>query len=274
MRVFIGKHCKGGEVILINHIQFGQGEDIIFLHGWGGSIQSFLGIANRLKNNYRVTLVDFYGFGDTPPKPYPIYLEDYAESILDIIEHYKMRQVILVGHSFGGRVAIKFASRYSHLLQKIVLVDSAGIKPRRKLSYYFKIFRHKLLNLLNIEHTAGSADYRKLDSVAKQTFKNIINEDLTPITQKITLPVLIFWGGKDKETPIYMARKLYKNLVCSTLIVFKGLGHYAYIERQNQFYMLLKSYLLEEHYALADIINNHNLGGSTILKIPHALSKQ
>jgi pimeloyl-ACP methyl ester carboxylesterase len=131
-----------------------------------------------------------------------------------------------------------------------------------------------MLNCLNISHTAGSRDYRKLDQIAKQTFKNIINEDLTPVTKKITLPVLMIWGGKDKETPIYMARKLYKNLTDSTLIVFKGVGHYAYIERQNEFYMLLKSYISEGSHALANIIGNHNLWGSIIFKISHSLSKQ
>lgn len=206
--------------------------------------------------------------------PYPIYLNDYVESILSIVEHYKMSDIILVGHSFGGRVAIKFASKHSYLLEKMVLVDSAGIKPKRKLNYYLKIFRHKLLNCFNIAHTAGSSDYRKLNQVSKQTFKNIINEDLTNLTKKITLPVLIFWGGKDKETPIYMARKLYKNLADSTLIVFKNVGHYSYIERPNEFYMLLKSYLSEGTHALADFIGNHNLWGSIIFKVPHTLPKQ
>lgn len=247
---------------------------MIFLHGWGGSIDSFLGIAKRLQDKFRITLVDFYGFGKTPAANYPLYLNDYVESILDIIEHYKMNDVILVGHSFGGRVCLKFASKYSHMLEKIVLVDSAGLKPKRKPDYYFKIFRHKLLNILNIAHVAGSEDYRKLDETSKKTFKNIINEDLTPQIKKIHIPVLLVWGDKDKDTPIYMAKKLYKNLAYPTLIIFKGSGHYAYIERQNEFYMLLKSYLSEGTYALADIIGNHNLWNCILLKVPHTLSKQ
>lgn len=221
-----------------------------------------------------MTLVDFYGFGKTPPSHIPIRLKDYSDSILDIIQHYKMSDVTLVGHSFGGRVAIKLASTHSYLLEKLVLVDSAGLKPKRSLRYYIKIFRHKLLNYLKIPHTSGSEDYRKLDDISKQTFKNIVNEDLSNLIKKITLPVLLFWGSKDKETPIYMAKKLYKNLVSPTLIVCKGLGHYAYIDRQNEFYMLLKSYLSEGAYALADIIRNHNLWGNILLKVPHNMSKQ
>lgn len=185
-----------------------------------------------------------------------------------------MNDVVLVGHSFGGRVAIKFASRYSRLLEKVVLVDSAGIKPRRKIGYYLKVLRHKLLNLLEVPHTAGSADYRKLNGAMRQTFKNIVNEDLSLLVRKITLPVLLIWGDKDKETPIYMAKKLYKSLGNPALIIFRGAGHYSYLDRPDEFYMLLKSYLSEGTHALADIIGNNDFRNGILLKIPHALPEQ
>jgi pimeloyl-ACP methyl ester carboxylesterase len=220
-----------------------------------------------------VTLVDFYGFGKTPSPNYPLKLQDYVNSILDIIKFYKMHDIILIGHSFGGRVATVIASNYGYLLEKLVLVDSAGLKPRRRMSYYFRLYRHKLLTKLNIKHTSGSVDYRKLDDISKVTFKNIINEELTPLLKKITLPTLIFWGSKDKETPIYMARRLYKNILCSTLIVCVNAGHYSYIEKHNEFYMLLKCYLTEDSYAMDDIICGHNLGGDILVKVPHIKSK-
>lgn len=243
------------------------------MHGWGGSINSFLSVAQRLKDRFRITLIDFYGFGNTPQPNYPLYLDDYADSILEIINHYKMSEVILVGHSFGGRVAIKIASACGYLLDKIILINSAGLKPKRTLKYYYKVFTHKVLTFLKIPHKAGSADYRKLDNTGKQTFKNIINEDLNPLIEKITLPALIIWGNKDKETPIYMARKLYRKLLCPTLIIFKGEGHYAYLKRQHEFYMLLKTYLTEGPYAMADIIGAHNLRSNIIFKIPYTESK-
>lgn len=222
-----------------------SGEDIVFLHGWGGSTDSFLGLARQLSNYYTVTVVDFYGFGKTPHPDYPLYLDDYVKSIVDIINHYKMTSVSLVGHSFGGRVALKFASKYGYMLERLVLIDSAGIKPRRGIKYYYRVYKHKLLKRLNIAHKAGSDDYRKLAPLMQKTFINIVNENLYPILPKITLPTLLIWGNKDKDTPIYMARKLNKKLTGSGIIVLKNAGHYSYLEQPLKVMLAIKSFVSE-----------------------------
>lgn len=235
-----------GGFILINHVQFGSGKDVIFLHGWGGSISSFLGCAKRISKKYRVTLVDFYGFGETKALPFPLYLDDYVNSIVDIIRYYKMDSAIIVGHSFGGRVAIRLASKYGYLLDKVVLVDSAGIKPRRTLKYYAKIFLHKLCIRLHINHVGGSEDYKKLSNVMKQTFKNIVNEDQTYELSKITLPIMLVWGDKDRDTPIYMAKRILHRIPQSFLVILKNSGHFAYVERHSIFTRILIEFLEDD----------------------------
>lgn len=240
-----------GGKIKLNYIQWGSGPDVIFLHGWGGSTDSFLGVARVLKD-CRVTLVDFFGFGKTPHPDYPLYVEDYARAIVRIITKFRMTNVILVGHSFGGRVAIRLASKYGYLIDKVLITDGAGIKPRRGLVYYFKIFRHKLLNKLGIKHNSGSADYRALSGVMKETFKNVVNEDLTPELRKITLPVLLVWGDKDKDTPIYMAKRMYRKVSGSGLIIFKGAGHYAYLEGFPVFVSVLSQFISGGDYEVGN----------------------
>lgn len=264
MRVSIGETCRGC-FLIINHIQFGKGQDIIFLHGWGGSTASFYNTATRLSKNYRVTLIDFYGFGKTPMPDYPLYVSDYAQSIIELIDHYKMNDVILIGHSFGGRVAIYIASKYGYLLNKLILVDSAGLKPRRCLIYYYKILKHKIFRRFGIKHKSGSKDYQKLNNIEKQTFKNIVNDDLTYLAKKITLPTLIFWGSKDKETAIYMARKLKKFINGSCLIIFNGAGHFSYVEQPDIFYKLVVTFLSEVGYGMvvSNNFDNIKLGGIT-----------
>lgn len=267
MEIFVGG------VILINHKQFGEGNDIIFLHGWGGSIASFYGVAHLLSKCFRVTLVDFYGFGNTLHPSTPLHIDDYVDSIVDIINYYRMHNVLVVGHSFGGRVAIKLAYKYGHLLEKVVLTDSAGIIPKRKLKYYIKVYTHKILLKLGFKHNGGSKDYKSLSLIMKQTFKNIVNEDLTPFTKNITLPTLIVWGDKDKETPIYMAKMLHKNIANSGLIVFKGCGHFAYVERQDIFYAILIKFFLEGGDGVCSSNDNYNNKHSGIIKIPRIKSK-
>lgn len=232
-------------IILVNHLQFGEGEDILFLHGWGGSVESFLALARSLSNQFRVTLIDFYGFGKTPHPDIPLVLDDYVHSVINLINYYKMHSVCLIAHSFGGRVALKLAANYGYLLDKLVLIGSAGIKPRRTVQYYYRITRHKLLRFLKIKHSAGSADYKKLPANMKKTFVNIVNENLGLLLHKITVPTLIIWGNKDKETPIYMARKLNKKIIGSGLIVLKNAGHYSYLEQPTRVLLILKSFLLE-----------------------------
>ncbi len=205
-----------------------------------------MGLAKQLCKEFRVTLLDFYGFGDTPHPEHALTLDDFVQSVIDIIQFYKMKSVILVSHSFGGRVAIKIASKYGYLLEKMVLIDAAGLRPRRGAQYYYKLLRHKILKTLKIPHKAGSSDYRQLPDIKKKTFVNIVNENLAALLPKITLPTLIIWGNNDKETPIYMARKLNKGIVGSGLVVLKGAGHHSYLDRPFDVLLIIKSFLAEE----------------------------
>ncbi|MBR1747172.1 MAG: alpha/beta hydrolase [Clostridia bacterium] len=248
-------------------MQFGQGKDIIFLHGWGGSTVSFLGVANQISDQYRVTLVDFYGFGKTPHPDYPLFVEDYAKSVVEIINKFKMSGVIIVGHSFGGRVAIRLASKWGYLLDKLVLIDSAGIKPRRGIKYYYRVYRHKLLKKLHITHQAGSEDYNALSPIARESFKNIVNEDLTSELKKITMPTLLIWGNKDKDTPIYMARRMLKQITGSALIVFENAGHYSYLDGFRVFVSILKSFSADGQYGFGGSFHNLGFNDRNIVKI-------
>ena len=197
-------------------------------------------MANYFASSYRCTLLDFYGFGQSEIKS-PLTLQDYANGVEEIIKHYDMKEVILVGHSFGGRVAILLAS-YLQDIKGLVLVDSAGLKPafsfkkwRRKLDY--KIRRFFKMDVSN----CGSEDYKKLDSVMKATFKNVVNLYLDNLLPKIQCDSLIVWGRKDKDTPLYMAKRLKKGIKNSGLIILEG-GHYSYLDSYGEFLAILDSY--------------------------------
>ncbi len=225
---------------MLNHIMLGDGQDIIFLHGWGGSIDSFRGVGEYFSSNYRCTLVDFYGFGDSP-LPRVLTLENYVNGVEEIIEKYSMRDVVLVGHSFGGRVAMLMASKNSNI-KGIVLVDSAGLKPRFSFKRFCRKVSYRLKKALKMDVSkCGSEDYRKLSGDMRETFKNIVNYHLNFCLKEIKCPTLIIWGKKDKDTPPYMARTLRKRIYNSGLVFLKG-GHYSYLDCYGQFLAILKSY--------------------------------
>jgi pimeloyl-ACP methyl ester carboxylesterase len=231
---------NGGDIIL-NHVMLGSGADVIFLHGWGGSIDSFRGVAEYFSSQYRCTVVDFYGFGES--KADRVFtMQDYVDAIEEIMTTYRMKDVILVGHSFGGRVAILSAAQNSNI-KSIVLVDSAGLKPRFSLKKFIKKTSYKLKKRLKMDTSkCGSADYKALSGDMRETFKNVVNFHLDGYLKDIKCDTLIIWGKRDRDTPPYMARKLRRCIYNSGLIFLKG-GHYSYLDCYGQFLAILDSYL-------------------------------
>ena len=223
----------------------------VFLHGWGGSTVSFLPVINRLPfDEYCFVNFDFWGFGKSGQPQKALSIKDYADEVYEILKKENLKDVVLVGHSFGGRVAIKLAANYDDIIEKIVLVDSAGIKPRRGIVFKFKIFKYKLYKKLAQKKLIknfdlkkyGSDDYRGLSDLMKQTFIKVVNEDLSKDAKLIKKPTLIVWGKNDKDTKLYMAKKLKKFIKDSEMIVFKNAGHYSYLDKLDDFVYILYAY--------------------------------
>ena len=104
---------------------------------------------------------------------------------------------------------------------------------------------YKLIRLFNKKANLGSTDYKKLSPTMKKTFSNIVEYDLSDLSKNIRCPTLLVYGNKDKQTPMYMAKKLHKNIKQSRLIVFKGCGHFAYIEKFSKFVNLTQTFIKE-----------------------------
>ena len=218
---------------------------ILFLHGWGGDLRSFSYFANSLSvYGYRTINLSFNGHGNSE-KPSSVWgVSDFARAVLKLLKNYNVEKVSIVGHSFGGRVAIWLSANYPSLVDKLVLVDSAGIKPRRGLRYKYKVWRYKKAKKNGKDLSKfGSSDYKNLDEKMKGTFIKIVNEDLTKFLPKILVPTLLVWGKKDKDTPMYMAKKMRKKIKESNLVVFKNEGHWAYANKPNEFLKEIKSFL-------------------------------
>lgn len=227
----------------MNFITFGKRQNpvVIFLHGWGGSVNSFLGVARVISSfGFYAVVLDFAGFGKTkePDEPKSIY--DYATDVEEFIEKYGFVDAYIVGHSFGGRVALILASR--GLAKKLVLVDSAGLKPRRGLKYKIKVLKYKRIKekvragilSKDVLEKFGSDDYRVLSPVMKETFVKVVNEDLAYLLSSVKQKTLIIWGKFDKDTPMYMARKFRRGIENSRLLVYNA-GHYSYLEQMEKF---------------------------------------
>ena len=134
----------------INYKLIGEGkETVLFLHGWGANLNSFLFCENALKNNYKLLLVDFPGFGESEKLNNVFSVFDYALEIFKLLTKLEINNVNIVCHSFGGRVAILLSTIFNLKVNKLVLIDAAGIKPRFNLKTKLKIFNYKLKKFLN-----------------------------------------------------------------------------------------------------------------------------
>lgn len=231
--------CRRGT---INYIVLGDGINVVFLHGWGGDASAFLFVAERLKTFAKSIVVDFNGFGKTPEPDRPYSVGDYAGEVLSVLEKEGVEKAIIVGHSFGGRVAMEIAAKFPDVASGLVLVDSAGIKPWRNPMYYIKIAIHKLMRKLGMKGLKGSNDYRVLSLLMKETFKKVVSYNQSYLLKDISVPTAIFWGKKDKDTPLYMARKLSKNIKDSSLFLLDG-GHYAYVDDLEKFVSILTAFV-------------------------------
>jgi len=243
----------------INYIQEGEGYDIILLHGWGCSIETMIPIFDILKDRARVTVLDLPGFGESDKLKKPINSYEYTEIVNEFIEKIGIKVANILGHSHGGRIGIILASKYPEKINKLVLIDSAGIIPKRSLKYHLKVKSFKLLKkiylilnnndkekLSKFYKKYGSEDYRNADGIMRQTIVRVINDNLEPLLEKIKAPTLLVWGEKDDATPLYMAKTMENKIKDSGLVVIEKGSHYSYIDDLPKFKGAVKYFFKEE----------------------------
>lgn len=235
----------------------GKGNPIILLHGWGTSKKTFHHLVEEIKSGYEVHTIDLIGFGKSDEPYKPMTLNDYVYFLRDYILRNNLNNPILLGHSFGGRIIIKYASIYEDI-DKIILVDSAGIKKRLNIKTKYKIYRYKFLKkwfkLINnkskyqkLINQSGSNDYKNATDIMKRTLSLVINEDLKKYIKKIKQETLIIWGKDDKVTPYKDALYMKKHIKNSGLVTIENTGHFPYLENKNYFHIIMKDYLKVEN---------------------------
>ena len=190
---------------------------------------------------------DFKGFGNNKEMEKPYSLSDYCEDIKAYIKEKGLVKPHVIAHSFGGRVAVKLASENPELFDKIVLTGSAGLKPKRSVKYHLKRFAFKVARFFISKEKLTrfySKDYLSLSPIMRESFVKIVNEHLDDRLKLISNPTLIIFGNKDKETPLYMAKKLNKNIKNSKLVIIKQAGHFAFIDCPEKFNWEVEEFLL------------------------------
>jgi len=205
----------------------GNGKLLLLLHGWsfGISKERYQPLIDELSKYYRVIAIDFPGFGksDLPNEPWGVI--DYSRWLSDFLIKNKLQPEIILGHSFGGRVAIKGVAFKLLNPKKVILVASAGIERKgiviraiRFLSAIVPGFIKKRLNF-------GSKDYRESLGVMRESMKLVVGESLEKDMLNIKTPCLLIWGNEDATTPLWHGKLMNKLLSNSELKIIDGANH-------------------------------------------------
>jgi pimeloyl-ACP methyl ester carboxylesterase len=198
---------------------------MVLLHGWGGSRESLRGIGTLFQRTHTVHLIDLPGFGDAPAPPPDWDTVRYTELVEAFLIDRCPGRVLLVGHSFGGKVALRLAARKSSQVSGVVLMGVPGLpqprlSPARLRRWLIRVLRRvirmgrPLFGSRALEwHTRrfGSKDYLEAGAL-RSVLVRVVNEDLTDSARMVSCPVLLLWGTSDTETPVSLAHR-YKKLM-------------------------------------------------------------
>ena len=239
--------------LLINFYKFsGKGDGVlIFLHGWRSNGLVWQNAALKLaKDGFLVYALDLPGFGESALPKNAFTLQDYADIVTQFLKKTGIKKATLIGHSFGGRISIMLSATKPELVEKVVLVDSAGLILNRRtaLKTIAKLvkpfFKPKFMKTVRekIYEKIGAEDYVATPEL-RETFLNLINEDLTNYLPKIKQPVLLIWGDKDKDAPIEAAALMHQNIKNSKLVTLENTGHFSFLDKPDQFYKELIKFI-------------------------------
>ena len=241
--------------IRVRYVVVGQGEPLLLLHGWGTSLDTFSAMAEDLGRFFRVTAFDFPGHGGSDMPPATWVVDDFVGLTLDLMAQLGIERAAVLGHSFGGRVAIKLAASHPEAVDRLVLVDSAGVPPPRTVGRVLKRVASRCANAVGrrlgrpgqavrgaIVRRIASPDYLNAGPL-RDTFLAIVKEDLRPALSAIKCPTLLVWGESDDDTPVADARTMEKLIPNARLLVLKNAGHFSYLDQYGRFRLAVIPFL-------------------------------
>ncbi len=243
----------------ICYTESGNGDiPVLLLHGWGSSFDVYKGIIAALSDRCRLVAMNFPGCGGSDTMDRPWNLDDYCELVIKFCDAVGLKDPILIGHSHGGRVTLKLTATKQMNPPKIVLLDAAGLIPKKTLKQKFRAKSFKLIKgvltlpviknycaglLDKARRHYGSADYNAAPEVLRKTLVSLVNTDLSDMLHNIACPSLLIWGENDTATPLADAKKMESLIPDAGLCVIKGTGHYSFCEKPYEAHAILRSFI-------------------------------
>jgi pimeloyl-ACP methyl ester carboxylesterase len=253
----VDETAGGGEQPAAAVVDEGTGTALLLLHGWGATKELMAPVSQRM-GGYRVIAPDLPGFGATPPPPQAWGADEYAAWVIALLDRLGVGRAHIVGHSNGGRVAIALAAAHPERVLRLVLTDSAGIRPRHGPAHRWRVRTFKLLRAASRAGwlpgrvreapgrraaARGSADYQATFGTLRASMVRLVNGDMRAQLSQLRASTLLIWGERDQDTPLSDARTMERLIPDSGVVVFEGCGHFAYAEQPDRFARIVDVFL-------------------------------
>jgi len=223
---------------------------LVLLHGWGQNIEMMQPLALPFKEDFHIINIDLPGHGRSSEPKEVLNIYEYADIIYELLMSLNIYNPIVIGHSFGGKLAIILTSKMD--ISKIVLCASPYKASKKNKSLKTKFFKavKKIPGLSKLANEAkkhiGSSDYRNASPVMREILVKHVNEDVTNYAANIKCPTLLIWGTNDEAVSIKDAYELETLIADCGLVIYDGATHYAYLEHLNEVISVLRVFLIKE----------------------------
>lgn len=220
---------------------------LVFLHGWGANIKMMLPIANPFVKDNNVLVVDLPGHGKSTEPTYSWELDHFVDMLRELFNKLKIKEPILIGHSFGGKLSMIYASKYK--VKKLILLSSPYRGEFRKVPFKVKVLKKAakvpgLKTMANyFKKHMGSTDYKNASPIMRGILVKHVNTDLTEEVKKINVPTIIIWGTNDTTVKIDSAYELEKLIKDCAVIPYEGMGHFAYLDNAKKTVSIINSFI-------------------------------
>lgn len=238
---------------------------IVVLPGWGAHIEAVAPILAALDGAPDLIALDLPGFGESEPPPEAWDVDAYQRFMVDFLDELGVERAHLVGHSHGGRVSIALAAAHPERVGRLLLIDSAGLRPKRGWRYRRRVAVAKLGRVVarvggppgrrlqeRMRRRVASRDYLEASEAMRGTFRAVVAADLSDRMPRIGAPTLLVWGERDDDTPLWMAHRMEELIPDAGLVVLEGAGHYSYADAPGQFRAVARRFLLEQPREVAE----------------------
>lgn len=225
----------------LNVIVKGEGTPIVLLHGWGQNQYMMKFLQDYFCKEYKVLNLDLPGFGESEEPSVVWDIQEYAICLHELLIQYHIENPILIAHSFGARIALRYALMYP--VSRMVLTGAAGLRTKRGWNYYIRVYTYKILKRLHMQPAMGSVDYQQASDIMRGVLVASVEDDIKDELKHIGCETLLVWGEKDTQTPLWMGKMMEQEMQNATLIVLPKEDHFAYFHQSLQFKKIVEAYL-------------------------------